>query len=178
MTRLPQHSVAPGASFQGLTVDDHLPAASPTIPQANGPEIEGKHANGGQSYTIFRDSAPQDRPVGATVETELALNSIDGVSRINVNEAQAQFGEVRAGSELAWLNGPTLAENLLSFVTPRLRDSGILRPEKHGLLLERLADALSTMPEAPASREGIAILQRELRQLILLRQNKNGLIKG
>ncbi|MGV7213420.1 hypothetical protein [Bradyrhizobium sp. UFLA05-112] len=178
MTRLSQHSVAPGASFQGLTVDDHLPAASPTIRQAKGTELKGTHANSGQSYKTFQDSPPQVRLVDATVETALELHSIDRVSRINVNEAQVQSGEIKSGSELAWLTGPSLAENLLSFVTPRLRDTGVLRPEKHSLLVQGLADALSTVPEAPMAREGIAILQMELRHLILLRQNKNGLIEG
>lgn len=178
MTRLPQHSLAPGASFEGITVEDHLPTASPRIPQAQATEIKGTHANSAQSYTNFQDSPPQDRLVDATVATALELHSIDRVSRINVNEAQVGSGEIKSGSELDWLNGPTLAQSLLSFVTPRLRDSGVLRPETHGLVLERLADALSTVPDAPVRREGLAILQVELRQLTLIRQNKNGLIKG
>lgn len=178
MTRLPQHSVAPGASFQRITVDDHLPAASPRIAEAPATEIKGRHANSGQNYTTSQDSPLQDRLVDATAEIALELHSIDRVSRINVNEAQVGSSAIKPGSELAWLSGPTLAQNLLSFVTPRLRDSDVLRPETQGILLERLAHALSTVPEAPVPREGLAILQMELRQLTLIRQNKNGLIKG
>ncbi|WP_439373191.1 hypothetical protein [Bradyrhizobium sp. DASA03120] len=178
MTRLPQHSVEPSASFQALDIHDHSPAPTPTTPEAKDIEFERTHANSGKSPAIFDDTHPRDLSVGATIETTKELNSIESVSRINVNEARAQNGEIRPGSELTWLNGPNLAGNLLSFVTPRLRDSDALRPEKHGVLLERLTDSLSAAPEGSASREGVAILKLELQRLILLRQNHNGLIKG
>ncbi|WP_407175526.1 hypothetical protein [Bradyrhizobium sp. STM 3562] len=116
--------------------------------------------------------------VDATIETALELSSIDAVSRINLDEARAPPGQIEPGSELAWLNGPNLAHSLLSFVTPRLRHSHVLRPEQHGLLLERLVDTLSAAPEDLAAREGAALLQLELQQLILFRQSHNGLIKG
>ncbi|OKO79012.1 MULTISPECIES: hypothetical protein [unclassified Bradyrhizobium] len=178
MTRLPQRSVEPWASFRGPNVDNHTPTTTPTIPKAEGSEIERTHANGGKSHTIFQDTDQQDVAVGATIETALELNSVHPVSRINVNEARTQIGEIKPGPEIACLNGPTLADNLLSFVTPRLRHSDVLRPEKQGVLLERLADALSAAPDGWASREDMEILQLELRRLILLRQNHNGLIKG
>ncbi|MCA1455135.1 hypothetical protein I6F35_18175 [Bradyrhizobium sp. BRP22] len=179
MTRLPQHSVESGTSLRGLHVDDHAPAITTTSPQSDSIEIERTPANGGKSHkSIFRDTPAQDPAVGATIETALELNSIDAVSRINPNEARTQVSEIDPGSELAWPNGPNLASSLLSFVMPRLRHSDVLRPEKHGLLLARLADALSASPEDSQSREGIGIVQQELRRLVLLRQNHNGLIKG
>ncbi|MGL3104819.1 hypothetical protein [Bradyrhizobium sp. BR 1432] len=176
MTRLPEHSLEPGASFQGLNVDDHPPAITPATARAKEPELERTHANGGKSFAIFQDAPPQDLPVVSAIETALDLNSIDPVSRVNANEARGQIGEIKPGSELAWLNGPSLADNLLSFVTPRLCHSDVLRPEKQGILLERLADTLSA--ESSVSREDLAILQLELRRLILFRQNHNSLIKG
>ncbi|XIA67437.1 hypothetical protein ACFIOY_18360 [Bradyrhizobium sp. TZ2] len=156
----------------------HLPFSRPS-PQADGIEIEAEQANGGKRHTpTFRERPAQDLPVGATIEAAVGLDSIDPVSRINLNEARARIGEIEPSSEPARLNGPNLAGSLLSFVTPRLRHWDVLRADKHGLLLEPLADALSAAPEDFVPREGVGILQQELRRLILLRQNHNGLIKG
>ncbi|GGI27780.1 MULTISPECIES: hypothetical protein [Bradyrhizobium] len=178
MTRLSEHSLEPGASFEELKVDDNPPAITPATARATESAIERTHANGGKSFAIFQDDPPQDLPVVSAIVTALDLTSIDPVSRVNVNEARGEIGEIKPGSELAWLNGPSLADNLLSFVTPRLFHSHVLRPEKQGILLERLADTLSAAPESSVSREDLAIVQLELRRLILLRQNDNGLIKG
>ncbi|MDF0522227.1 hypothetical protein GPL17_33955 [Bradyrhizobium yuanmingense] len=178
MTRLPQHSLEPGASFQRLNVDDPPPAITPTTARAEEAEIERTHANGGKSFAILEDGPPQDLPVVSAIETSFELGPIDPVSPIKANEARVQIGKFEPGSEFAWLNGPSLADNLLAFVTPRLCHSDVLRPEKQGILLERLADTLSAAPESSVSRENFAILQSELRRLILLRQNHNGLIKG
>ncbi|MCC8953874.1 hypothetical protein H8B02_10525 [Bradyrhizobium sp. Pear77] len=179
MTRLPQHSIEPGTSFQAPNVDDHGPSITPLIPRAKSLEIGNTDAHGGTSRSpVFQDSLARDLPAEAAIESELALDPIDPVSRINPSSTPAQLGEVARSAELACLNGPTLAGNLIAFVTPRLRHSDVLRPEKHGPLLERLVDALSNAAEGAASREGIALLQLELRRLILLRQNHNGLIKG
>ncbi|WGR93569.1 hypothetical protein MTX26_28215 [Bradyrhizobium sp. ISRA443] len=179
MTRLPNHSIEPGASFRPPNVDDHGPSITPLIPRAKSLEIANTDGNGGTSRSsAFGDSYTRELPAEATIESELALDPIDPVSRINPSGTPAQLGEVARSAELTCLNGPTLAGNLLAFVTPRLRHCDVLRPEKHGPLLERLADALSNAPQDAASREGIAVLQLELRRLILLRQNNNGLIKG
>ncbi len=179
MTRLPPNFVEPGTSFQGPHVDRHASAITPVNSRAKSIGIDRTRGNDDRSHTaISRHSDALDRLVDATIETALELSSIDAVSRINLDEARAPPGQIEPGSELAWLNGPNLAHSLLSFVTPRLRHSHVLRPEQHGLLLERLVDTLSAAPEDLAAREGAALLQLELQQLILFRQSHNGLIKG
>ncbi|MET4030986.1 MULTISPECIES: hypothetical protein [unclassified Bradyrhizobium] len=179
MTRLPRHSVELGTSFQRVDLGDHTPAAQPTISQADGIEIEAAQVDDGKRHApSFRDRPSQDLPVGATIEPAVELDSVDPVSRVNFNMTRGQVGETAPCSELARLNGPNLAGNLLSFVTPRLRHWDVLRADKHGLLLQTLAVALSAAPEDSVSPEGIGVLQQELRRLVLLRQNQNGLIKG
>ncbi|KYH01594.1 hypothetical protein [Bradyrhizobium sp. DOA1] len=178
MTRLPQQLVEPWASFRGANVDDQTLTTTPTTPKAEASKIELSHANGRRSHTILRDTDQQDVAVGATIETALQLNSVDPVSRTNVNQAGTRISEIEPGPEIACFNGPNLANNLLSFVAPRLRHSDVLRPEKQGVLLERLADTLSAAADGSAPREDIEILQLELGRLLLLQQNHNGLIKG
>ncbi|MGY4627371.1 hypothetical protein [Bradyrhizobium sp. USDA 4486] len=179
MTRLPPNPVKPGTSFQEPNVDHHASAITPVSPRGKSIGIDRTRGNDNKSHTsISRHSDVLDPLVDATIESALELSSIDAVSRVNLDEARAPPGQVEPGSELAWLNEPNLAHGLLSFVTPRLRHSHVLRPEQHGLLLERLADTLSAAPEDLVSREGAALLQLELQRLILLRQSHNGLIKG
>ncbi|MFB9262265.1 hypothetical protein ACFFWD_03625 [Bradyrhizobium erythrophlei] len=178
MARLPQYPVERSTAFQRFDVDDHPSAITPTIPQADNTEIEGAHANHGKEPTfVWSDTQARDLPVDATIEAE-EVDDIDAISRINSTETRAQIKEIDPGSALAWLDGPNLARSLLSFVTPRLRHPDVLRAEKHGILLEHLADVLSAAPDDSVSREGIPIVQQQLRRLILLRQNQNSLIKG
>ncbi|WP_141342526.1 hypothetical protein [Bradyrhizobium sp. USDA 3458] len=178
MTRLPQRSVELGTAFQGIN-NEHAPVVAPATPQASGIGIDKVHGKGGNAHTsVIQDRAAQERLAGNTIDNALELKSIDPISRINPTEATEHADKIGTNSELAWLNGPNLADSLLSFVTPRLRHSHVVRPEQHGLLLERLADALSAAPEGSVAREGAALLRLELRRLILLRQNHNGLIQG
>ncbi|SFN79880.1 hypothetical protein SAMN05216573_1224 [Bradyrhizobium sp. Rc3b] len=179
MTGLPPNPVEPGTSFQEPNVDHHASVNTPANSRAKSIEIDRTRGIDNKSHTsISRHSDMPDRLVDTTIESALELSSIDAVSRINLDEAPARPDQIEPGSELAWLNEPNLAHSLLSFVTPRLRHSHVLRPEQHGLLLERLADTLSAAPEDLVSREGAALLQLELQRLILLRQSHNGLIKG
>jgi len=179
MTRLPPNPIEPGTSFQGPNVDHHASVIMPVNSRVKSIGTDRTRGNDDNSHTsISRHSDAPDRLVDATIESALELSSIDAVSRINLDEARALPDQIEPGSELAWLNGPNLAHSLLSFVTPRLRHSHVLRPEQHGLLLERLADTLSAAPEDLVAREGAALLQLELQRLILLRQSHNGLIKG
>ncbi|MBB4370639.1 hypothetical protein GGD63_003434 [Bradyrhizobium sp. cir1] len=179
MTRLPPNPVEPGTSFQEPNVDHHASAITPVNSRAKSIWIDRTRGNDPKSHTsLSRHSDVPDRLVDATIKSALELSSIDAVSRINLDEARAPPGQIEPSSELAWLNEPNLAHSLLSFVTPRLRHSHVLRPEQHGLLLERLADTLSAAPEDLVPREGAALLQLELQRLILLRQSHNGLIKG
>ncbi|MET4331414.1 hypothetical protein ABIB80_007274 [Bradyrhizobium sp. i1.15.2] len=179
MTRLPRHSVEPRTSFQRIDLGDHTPIVQPTISQADGIEIEAAQVGVGKRHApTFRDRPLQELPVGATIGAAVEIDSVDPVSRVNLDKTRSQVGETAPCSELARLNGPNLAGNLLSFVTPHLRHWDVLRADKHGLFLETLAVALSAAPEDSVSREGIGVLQQELRRLVLLRQNQNGLIKG
>ncbi|SFJ63364.1 hypothetical protein SAMN05216525_13051 [Bradyrhizobium sp. Gha] len=180
MTRLPPNPLEPGTSFQEPNVDHHASDNTPANSRAKSIWIDRTRGNDNKSHTSnSHHSHVLDLLVDTTIESALELSSIDAVSRINLDEARAPPGQVEPGSELAWLNQPNLAHSLLSFVTPRLRHSHVLRPEQHGLLLERLADTLSAAPPTDlASREGAALLQLELQRLILLRQSHNGLIKG
>ncbi|MCP1838971.1 hypothetical protein ACVIHI_008110 [Bradyrhizobium sp. USDA 4524] len=179
MTRLPQRSVELGTAFQGINNEHHAPAVAPATPQASGIGIDKVHGKGGNAHTsVVQDRAAQERLAANTIDNALELKSIDPISRINPTDATEHADKIGTNSELAWLNGPNLADSLLSFVTPRLRHSHVVRPEQHGLLLERLADALSAAPEGSVAREGAALLRLELRRLILLRQNHNGLIQG
>ncbi|WP_025038808.1 hypothetical protein [Bradyrhizobium sp. DOA9] len=178
MTRLPPNPVMPGTSFQEPNVDHHASAITPVSSRGKSIGIDRTRGNDNKSHTsISRHSDVLDPLVDATIESALKLSSIDAVSRVNLDEARAPPGQIEPGSELAWLNEPNLVHSLLTFVTPRLRHS-VLRPEQHGLLLERLADTLSAAPDDLVSREGAALLQLELQRLILLRQSHNGLIKG
>ncbi|MDA9496252.1 hypothetical protein [Bradyrhizobium sp. CCBAU 11357] len=175
MTRLPPNPVEPGTSFQEPNVDHHASAITPVNSRAKSIGIDRTRGNDDKSHTSID---VLDRLVDASIESALELSSIDAVSRINLDEARAPPRQIEPGSELAWLNEPNLAHCLLSFVTPRLRHSHVLRPEQHGLLLERLADSLSAAPADLVPREGAALLQLELQRLILLRQSHNSLIKG
>ncbi|MGY4157795.1 hypothetical protein ACVINW_003637 [Bradyrhizobium sp. USDA 4461] len=179
MTRLPQRSVELGTAFQGINNEHHAPVVTPATPQASDIGFDKIHGKGGKGHTsVVQDRAAQDRLAANTIDNALELKSIDPISRINPTDATEHADKIGTNSELAWLNGPNLADSLLSFVTPRLRHSHVVRPEQHGLLLERLADALSAAPEGSVAREGAAVLRLELRRLILLRQNHNGLIQG
>ncbi|MVT70981.1 hypothetical protein GPL21_38720 [Bradyrhizobium pachyrhizi] len=179
MTSLPPNAVEPGTSFQGPNVDNHASAITPDNSRAKSIGVDRTGGNDDKSHSAIsrHDDAP-DRLVEATIDSALELGSINAISRVNLDEARAQPGQIEPGSELAWLNGPNLAHSLLSFVTPRLRHSHVLRPDQQAPLLERLANTLSGAPEDLLAREGAALLQLELQRLILLRQSHNGLIKG
>ncbi|MBB4382592.1 hypothetical protein [Bradyrhizobium sp. SBR1B] len=177
MTRLPPNPVKPGTPFQEPNVDHHATSMTQVNSRAKSIGIDRTRGNDNSHPSISRHSDVPDRLVDATVESTLQLSSIDAVSSIKLDEAGA-LPRSDPGSELAWSNELNLANSLLSFVTPRLRHSHVLRPEQHGLLLERLADKLSASAEDLVSREGAALLRLELQRLILLRQSHNGLIKG
>ncbi|WP_316397882.1 hypothetical protein [Bradyrhizobium sp. 33ap4] len=179
MTRLPQRSVELGTAFQGINNEHHAPVVAPATSQASGIGIDKVQGKGGNAHTsVVQDRAAQERLAANTIDNALELKSIDPISRINPTDATEHADKIGTNSALAWLNGPNLADSLLSFVTPRLRHSHVVRPEQQGLLLERLADALSAAPEGSVAREGAALLRLELRRLILLRQYHNGLIQG
>ncbi|WFU14799.1 hypothetical protein [Bradyrhizobium sp. CB3481] len=175
MTKLPQHPVGVGTSSQRLNTHDHEPTNKPALPQVHNLEIDGTDGGREKWYgSIWPDTETPDLPIEAALE----VNDVDAVSRVSLNEGRVRIAEIDPRAALASFYGRNLATGLLSFVTPRLRDPDVLRAEKHGVLLERLADRLWAGPEDPVAREGIDALRQELRRLILLRQNQNSLIKG
>ncbi|MFH0301646.1 hypothetical protein AAFX91_31430 [Bradyrhizobium sp. 31Argb] len=175
MTKLPQHPVGFGTSSQRLNTQDHEPANKPALPQVHHLEIDRTDGGGENRHgSIWPDTEAPD----LSIEASLEVDDIDAVSRVSLNERRVPIAEIDPRAALASLYGRNLATGLLSFVTPRLRDPDVLRAEKHGVLLERLADRLWAGAENSVAREGIDALQQELRRLILLRQNQNSLIKG
>ncbi|MTV18298.1 MULTISPECIES: hypothetical protein [Bradyrhizobium] len=177
MTRLPQRSVEPG-TFQRINNEHHAPVIAPATPQASSIGIDKVYGNGKGYTSVVQQPEAQERLAASTIDDALALKSIDPISRINPTDATEHAGKSETSAELTWLKGPNLAHSLLSFVTPRLRHSHVVRPEQHVLLLERLADALSAAPEGSVAADGAALLRLELRRLILLRQNHNSLVPG
>ncbi|NOJ50166.1 hypothetical protein [Bradyrhizobium archetypum] len=175
MTKLPPHPVGLGTSSQRLNTHDHEPANKPAVLQVHNLEIHGTDGDGAKRHgSVWPDTEAPDLPI----EAALDVNDIDAVSRVSLNDRRVRIAELDPRAALASLYGRNLATGLLSFVTPRLRDPDVLRAEKHGVLLERLAGRLQAGREDSAVRDGIDALQQELRRLLLLRQNQNSLIKG
>ncbi|WP_342724028.1 hypothetical protein AAFG07_33825 [Bradyrhizobium sp. B097] len=178
MTRLPQRSVEPGTAFQGINNEHHAPVIAPATPQASSIGIDKVHGNGKGHTSVVQQREAQERLAASTIDNALELKSIDPISRINPTDATEHAGKIETSSALTWLTGPNLAHSLLSFVLPRLRHPDVLRADMHGALLERLTQTLEATPDDKTACECLAILQQELRQLLLLRQNQNSLIKG
>ncbi|MCC8938841.1 hypothetical protein H8A97_28030 [Bradyrhizobium sp. Arg62] len=178
MARLPQHPVGPGTLSQGLNAGDHAPNIGPTTPKAANIEVEVARQDGGTKRASWRDAPAHDLPIDGATEAALEVNSIDAVSRVTFFDRSVEANEIDPRAALASLYGQNLSHGLLSFVVPRLRHPDVLRADKHGALLERLTQTLEAAPDDKTAREGLAILQQELRRLVLLRQNQNSLIKG
>lgn len=178
MARLPQQPVGPGTSSQGFNAGEQAPSIGSTSPKADNIEAGGAHADGGTKQASWRDVPSQDLPMDPASEAALEVNSIDAVSRITFFESGTGASGVDPRAVLVSLYGHNLSHGLLSFVTPRLRHPDVLRADKHGALLERLTQTLEGAPDDKTACECLAILQQELRRLLLLRQNQNSLIKG
>ncbi|OAF03742.1 hypothetical protein AYJ54_24670 [Bradyrhizobium centrolobii] len=179
MTKMPQHAVGPGTSLHRFDIDDSVPAIEPSVRRVNNMEVDGAHANGGKTKaSTWWDTHTQDLRDGAAIEAVPEVPRIEAVTRVGLNETRAGTNEIDRAQLASPLYGDNLARGLLSFVTPHLRHPEVLCAEKHGVLLERLADVLSAATEGTVAREGIVVLQQELGWLIQLRQNRNSLIKG
>ncbi|MGY3622255.1 hypothetical protein [Bradyrhizobium sp. USDA 10063] len=178
MAILPRRPDGARISSQSLDIDDRAPVIGPAIRQASGMELDGARTNGDKKdASIWRKTDTQALPPDVVIEVVKA-NDIDAVTRVSLDKMRTRPDEIDPGAALGWLYSCNLANGLLSFVTPRLRHPHELLAEKHAVVLERLADALSGAPEDSVRREGIVVLQQELRRLILLRQNRNSLVKG
>ena len=178
MARLPQNSVGPGNSSQGLDAGQHAPVIGSPPSRGDKLEVGGAHADSGTKRASWQDAASYDRPIDGASEAALGVDSVGAISRVTLFESEAGANEVDARARLASLYGPNLSRGLLSFVVPRLRHPDVLRADKHGVLLERLTRTLEATPEDKTARECLAILQQELQRLLMLRQNQNSLIKG
>lgn len=112
------------------------------------------------------------------IETKLEVNALDAVPAVGLNAMQPHLEMAPRAALASSPYGSNLAHGLLSFVTPHLAHPDVLSAGQHDVLLERLTRTLSAAPEDLIFHGGIAILNDELRPLILLRQNRNSLIKG
>ncbi|MDX8457082.1 hypothetical protein RFM98_30570 [Mesorhizobium sp. VK9D] len=141
-------------------------------------EIDRAHANSSKKHaSTLRRAHAHDMPLARTANGSLGISEIEAVTRVSPSES-TQISEIEPRAAMAALYGHTLARSQLSFITPRLRHPEILREGKRGVLLEALVDALAAVPEDSVAREGISALQEEFRRLVLLRQNRNSLIKA
>ncbi|MDA9408834.1 hypothetical protein [Bradyrhizobium sp. CCBAU 45384] len=178
MARLPQHSIGPGTSSQGLDAGQHAPVIGSPPSRGDKLEVGGVHADSGAKRASWQDAASQDLPIDGATEASLGVDAVGAISRVTLFESEAGANEVDPRAILASLYGPNLSRGLLSFVVPRLRHPDVLRADKHSVLLERLTRTLEATSEDETARECLGILQQELQRLLMLRQNQNSLVKG
>lgn len=180
MVKLPRRPVRTDSSPSRPSLDDHTPHSDTAVTHGDGTQVGGVRAGGGDKgrALAWRQADAQDLPLDLAIEAVLAADNVDAVTRVNLNEMRASIAEVDPRVMLASLYGRNLAQGLLSFVMPRLRHPEVLRAENHDALLERLANTFSASTEDSVVREGVFVLQQELRRLALLRQNRNSLIEG
>lgn len=180
MVKLPRRPIRSDSSPSRPDLDDHTPRSDTAISQGDGTRVGGVRAGGGDKgrALAWRETDAQDLPLDLAIEAVLAAENVDAVTRVSLNEMRASIAEVDPRAMLASLYGRNLAHGLLSFVMPRLRHPEVLRAENHDALLERLAGSFSAKSEDSVMREGVFVLQQELRRLTLLRQNRNSLIEG
>lgn len=179
MSKLSRHDVRPGTASQRLDEDHHAPGIAPTIDKLNEVESDGPRAKDENEHASVRRelNAPYlQRDVA--IEAVSEAKDIDAVGRVSLNEMRRSIHEVDSPAALASLYGRDIAHDLLAFVTPRLRHPDLLGAEPYGIVLERLALKLSTVPADSMAREGAVVLQQALQWLILLRQNRNSLIEA
>lgn len=178
MSKLSRHDVRPGTASQRLDEDHHAPGIAPTIDKLNEVESDGPRAKDENEHASVRRelNAPYlQRDVA--IEAVSEAKDIDAVGHVDLNKMGRPIHEVDSSVALS-LYGRDIAHDLLAFVTPRLRHPDLLRAEPYGIVLERLALKLSTVPADSMAREGAVVLQQALQWLILLRQNRNSLIEA
>ena len=179
MAKLPRRLAGSNVSPQ-RPLDDPAPKSAAT-PRRDNMEITGAGGDKGRAQSFQEKDASQDTDelrLDLAIEAVLSANDIDAVTRVSLNEMRAWINEADPRAVLASLYGRNLTHGLLSFVMPRLRHPEVLRAENHDALLEHLTSTFSAGPEDAVVREGVFVLQQELRRLVLLRQNRNSLIEG
>ncbi|WP_445219703.1 hypothetical protein ACKWRH_05940 [Bradyrhizobium sp. Pa8] len=179
MSKLSHYDVGPGAASQRLNEDHHAPAIEPAIRQPNKVEVDGARESGERERaSIWREISASHMPLDAAIEAASEAKGINAVGRVSLNEMRARIYGIEPSAVVASLDGRDFAHDLLSFVTPKLRHPDMLRADRYGILLERLAHKLAAAPADSAAREGIVVLQQGLQWLALLRQNRNSLIEA
>ena len=121
-------------------------------------------------------SLPPGVRLDAAIERTLAAPGLDGVTRRHLDEAQTIIS--RADRPVAGFAGQNLADALMTFVMPRLRNPQVLQAERHRALLEQLQSDLVGSADDRIVREGGLTIRRELKRLSQLRQNSNSLVEG
>ncbi|OKO83963.1 hypothetical protein [Bradyrhizobium sp. NAS96.2] len=170
MSKLSRHDVGPGTVSQRLNED-----RAPVIDLSK-TKIDGTPANDeNQQASIWREPNASHLPLDMTIDALSKAKDIDAVGRVSLSKTRTRGNDVEG---LTPLHGGDIAHDLLAFVTPRLRHPDMLRPERYGVLLERLTLKLSAAPSDSMAHEGVLVLQQGLQWLILLRQNRNSLIEA
>lgn len=179
MSKLSRHDVRPGTASQRVDEGHHAPGVEPTIDQLNEVEIDGPRAKDeNEQASVRRELNAPYLQRDVAIEAVSEVKDIDAAGRVSLNEMRCPIHEVDSPAALASLYGRDIAHDLLAFVTPRLRHPDLLGAEPYGIVLERLALKLSTVPADSMAREGAVVLQQALQWLILLRQNRNSLIEA
>ncbi|KUM23575.1 hypothetical protein AU467_33470 [Mesorhizobium loti] len=177
MVKMSSYPVGFDTSARDLNIE---PAgeAEPANHRTSTMEIDHAHANSSKKRaSAGRHTHAHDMPLARTANRLLGIAEIEAVTHVSPSES-TQISEIAPRAARAALYDHTLARGQLSFIMPRLRHPEILREGKHSVLLERLVDGLSATPEDSVAREDIAVLQEEFRRLVLLRRNRNSLIKA
>lgn len=163
-------------SRQGL--DDHTPQSDTLPTSGEGARVNGVRPGGGdRGRSQIREADAQEMPLDLAIEAALSAQDVDAVTRIHLDEMRASLAQLDPRAALASLYGRNLAAGLLSFVMPRLRHPEVLLAENHNALLEHLAGTFSSSDDTVV-REGVFVIQQELKRLALLRQHRNSLIEG
>ncbi|CDX56774.1 conserved hypothetical protein [Mesorhizobium plurifarium] len=177
MVKLSSVPVGSGTSVRDLNIEP-AGAAEPANDETKNMETDRAHANSSKKHaSALRRANAHDMPLARTANGLSGISQIEAVTCVSPSES-TQISEINPRAAAAALHGHTLALSQLSFITPRLRHPEILREGKRSVLLERLVNALAAVPEDSVARESIAALQEEFRRLVLLRLNRNSLIKA
>ncbi|MCP3475761.1 hypothetical protein NLM33_36525 [Bradyrhizobium sp. CCGUVB1N3] len=178
MSKLSHYDVGPGSVSQRPNEDHHAPVIGPTIFQPNKIDIDSACTGGEKEpASIWRELNASYKPPDVAIKAIGEAKDIDAVGRVSLNEIRTRNYEIEPPAVAASLYGRGIAHDLLSFVTPRLRHPDMLRAERYGILLERLAHKLAAAPADSMAHEGVVVLQQGLLWLALLRQNRNSLIE-
>ncbi len=100
----------------------------------------------------------------------LVAQPLDRATRIELE----QFNDIldALGIKPDGLDPPSLAAAVLTFVMPRLSDPGILRLDRRRAILNRILDA------ERGTRPGQLAVRHELRNIEMLRRNRDSLVEG